>query len=279
MLTTFFTTICSGIFNWWRKSATCHKSVLIKIPRLMLCPLLKMPENSQHTFLSPSLSIATTPLSQMATASSWKAQHGKAYPFWQLVQLWAYLTHAQVWLPFTAFAGKLNLSQSMELRIRRVSRVTKRRRTLTCSQVAWQQVQKPKKQTQTQTETQSDPTTAPCYSLHWRCWCCLQHFAAQRRRRVSPECVCVWVGVCHAPRLLATLGSARLLSFRVWQQPQHWKSCFICTWRIHQSGFYITWYFRCLFRFIFIFFIFSHPHLSALITGLSLTLNYWLAAP
>lgn len=88
------------------------------------------------TFLSFSYSVSAlsnAPRPQAPYALLLEGQHCDAYPFCQLVQLWTYLTHAQLYLIFYfyfyfyfstyLFCSKLNLSQSMALRIRRVSHV------------------------------------------------------------------------------------------------------------------------------------------------------------
>lgn len=169
------------------------------------------------------------------------------------------------------FAGKLNLRQSMALRIRRVSRVAN----------APQPNDKATSTNRARPRLNPSPSPRPRHrpwarsqlrhlAIHYAdfvirvvnvfddvpsCLRCLQQRAPQRRSlQVGvPVCVyvCICVCVCAArPTPLSDTWAepACLLSFRAWQQ----RGCFICTWRIHQSGFYITWYFRCLFRFIFV---------------------------
>lgn len=163
------------------------------------------------------------------------------------------------------FAGKLNLRQSMALRIRRVSRVanapqpnakaTSTNRAGPRLRLRLSLSSRPGSRARPWARSQLRHLAIHYAQLRHprrqrlRCLRCLQQRAAQRRSLQVGVPLCVCVCAARPTPLSDTWAApARLLSFRAWQQ----RGCFICTWRIHQSGFYITWYFRCLFRFIFV---------------------------
>lgn len=121
------------------------------------------------------------------------------------------------------FAGKLNLRQSMALRIRRVSRVanapqpnakaTSTNRAGPRLRLRLSLSSRPVSRARPWARSQLRHLAIHYAQLRHprrqrlRCLRCLQQRAAQRRL-IASGCASVWVCVCvrHAPRLLATLG-------------------------------------------------------------------------